>query len=132
LITFEGISTMDDQMNEAEMTMIISSDMDEVEIVEKRQAVLQFKVSASTATFSLDAPQIIIGRAKDVDLRIPDSYLSGKHARILVVHNFYHIEDLGSRTSDLMEQGTPTASLAKRYPYGPELSRLPIPVTPWP
>ena len=88
---------MDDLMNGAEMTMTISNGMDEVEIVEKRQAVLQFEVNASAATFSLDAPQILIGRAKDVDLSIPDNYLSGKHARILVVHNFYHIEDLGSR-----------------------------------
>lgn len=88
---------MDDLINEAEMTITISDGMDEVEIVEKRQAVLQFKVNASTATFSLDAPQIFIGRANDVDLCIPDNYLSGRHARILVVHNFYHIEDLGSR-----------------------------------
>jgi putative nucleotidyltransferase with HDIG domain len=88
---------MDDLMNEAEMTITISNGMDGIDIVEKRQAVLQFKVNTSTATFSLDAPQIVIGRANDADLRIPDNYLSGKHARILVVHNFYHIEDLGSR-----------------------------------
>ncbi|HTP63852.1 MAG TPA: HD domain-containing phosphohydrolase, partial [Geobacteraceae bacterium] len=75
----------------------MSNSMDEAKIVEKRQAFLQYKVNATLATFSLDAPQILIGRAKDVDLRIPDNYLSGKHARILVVHNFYHIEDLGSR-----------------------------------
>lgn len=88
---------MDDLMNEAETTMILSNGMDEVDSVKKRQAVLQFKVNSSTATFYLDAPQTLIGRAKDVDLCIPDNYLSGKHARILVVHNFYHIEDLDSR-----------------------------------
>lgn len=88
---------MDDLMNEAEMTIAFSEGMEEVEIVVKRQAVLQFKVNTGSATFSLDAPQIVIGRAKDADLRIPDNYLSGQHARILVVHNFYHIEDLGSR-----------------------------------
>jgi len=88
---------MDDHTTEAEVTMAFLDGMDEFSIEEKRQAVLQFEVDASSATFSLDAPQILIGRAKDVDLRIADNYLSGKHARILIVHNFFHIEDLGSR-----------------------------------
>ncbi|RQW85540.1 MAG: HD domain-containing protein [Geobacter sp.] len=88
---------MDELLNEAEMTITISSGMEDTEIVEKRQAILQFNVNDNTATYSLDAPQILIGRAKDVDLCVPDIYLSGKHARILIVHNFYHIEDLGSR-----------------------------------
>jgi putative nucleotidyltransferase with HDIG domain len=88
---------MDELMNEAEMTIAFSNGMDEVSIEKKRQAILQFEVNGSTATFSLDSPQILIGRAKGVDLHIPDNYLSGNHARILVVHNFFHIEDLGSR-----------------------------------
>jgi putative nucleotidyltransferase with HDIG domain len=92
-----GDSTMDDHTTEAEVTIAFTDDMDEVSIEKKRQAVLQFEINSSTATFSLDAPQILIGRGKDVDLRIPDNYLSGKHARILIVHNFFHIEDLGSR-----------------------------------
>ena len=93
---------MDDQMNETEMTIALTNDMDEVCIVEKRQAFLQFKANAGTATFSLDAPQILIGRAKNVDLHIDDNYLSAKHARILVVHNFYYIEDLGSRNGTMV------------------------------
>ena len=88
---------MDDHITEAEVTMTFLDGMDEVGIEEKRQAVLHFESSDGTAAFSLEAPQILIGRAKDVDLRIPDNYLSGKHARILIVHNFFHIEDLGSR-----------------------------------
>lgn len=88
---------MDDQMTEAEMTIAFSNGMDDVHIAEKRQAILQFNVAAGTATFSLDSPQIVIGRAKGADLCLNDNYLSGKHARILVVHNFYYIEDLGSR-----------------------------------
>jgi putative nucleotidyltransferase with HDIG domain len=88
---------MDDGMTGAEMTIGFSKGMDEVDYVEKRQTVLQFKVNDRIGTFSLDAPQILIGRAKGVDLRINDNYLSGKHARILVIHNFYYIEDLGSR-----------------------------------
>jgi len=88
---------MDELMTEAEMTMVFSNGIDEVTFEEKRQAVLRFRVGTGTVTFSLDAPQTLIGRSKDVDLHINDKYLSGKHARILVVHNFFYIEDLGSR-----------------------------------
>jgi putative nucleotidyltransferase with HDIG domain len=88
---------VDDTINEAEMTMIFSSNQEDDCIGKKRQAILQFKTKTKTSTFSLDVPQVVIGRAKAVDLHINDNYLSGRHARILVVHNFYYIEDLSSR-----------------------------------
>lgn len=88
---------MDDTIQESEMTMTFLSNPEDDCIEQKRHATLQFKNKSKTSTFSLDVPQIVIGRAKDVDLHINDNYLSGMHARILVVHNFYYIEDLGSR-----------------------------------
>ena len=88
---------MDDTVYEAETTMTFSNNQEDDCCIRKRRALLQFKNKTRTATFPLDVPQVVIGRAKDVDLRIDDNYLSGKHARILVVHNFYYIEDLGSR-----------------------------------
>ncbi len=88
---------MDDYSNEAEMTMSFSTEMEDMYFEEKRHAILQFTDCSGATSFSLDAPQIVIGRSKDADLTINDTYLSGKHVRILVVHNFYYIEDLGSR-----------------------------------
>ena len=88
---------MDNDIPESEMTMTLSRGMGEIPIEEKHRAILQFKDNARTPPFSLDSPQIVIGRAKEADLPINDHYLSGKHARVLVVHNFYYVEDLGSR-----------------------------------
>lgn len=88
---------MDDTINEAEMTMTFFSNLEDDCTEKKRQAILQFKNKTTTSSFSLDVPQVVIGRFKTADLHINDTYLSGRHARILVVHNFYYIEDLGSR-----------------------------------
>jgi putative nucleotidyltransferase with HDIG domain len=88
---------VDETINEAEMTMNFSNNQEDDCIGKKRQAVLQFTNNTKPSTFSLDVPQVVIGRAKDVDIHINDNYLSVRHARILVVHNFYYIEDLSSR-----------------------------------
>lgn len=71
--------------------------LNELSFEEKHLAVLQLKDTAGMATISLDTPQIVIGRSKGVDIQIKDKFISTKHARILVVHNSYYIEDLGSR-----------------------------------
>jgi putative nucleotidyltransferase with HDIG domain len=88
---------MDNALDETEMTMTFSDTQENDCISKKRQAILQFTNKTKTTTFSLDVPEVVIGRAKEVDLHINDTYLSGRHARILVVHNFYYIEDLCSR-----------------------------------
>jgi putative nucleotidyltransferase with HDIG domain len=88
---------VEDTINEAELTMIFANNQEADCSGKKRQAILQFTTKTKTSTFSLEVPQVVIGRAKAVDLHINDNYLSGRHARILVVHNFYYIEDLGSR-----------------------------------
>ncbi len=88
---------MDDTINETEKTMTFSNSQDVDCVERKRHAVLQFNIKTKRSTFPLDVPEVVVGRAKDVDLHINDDYLSSRHARILVVHNFYYIEDLGSR-----------------------------------
>jgi len=79
------------------MTMNHTSGLYELNFEDKHLAILQFRDNDSMASLSLDAPQIIIGRAMNADLVIRDKFVSSQHARILVVHNSYYIEDLGSR-----------------------------------
>lgn len=88
---------MDDADYEGELTITLSRDTVATPFEEKRRAILQFKDNARSLPFPLDTPQIMIGRAKGSDLQVDDHYMSGKHARILVIHNFYYIEDLDSR-----------------------------------
>jgi len=93
---------MDDSFLEDEMTMTFSISQEDECVEKKRHATLQFNNKSRASAFSLDVPQVVIGRSKSVDLRINDNYLSGEHARILVVHNFYYIEDLGSRNGTMV------------------------------
>lgn len=93
---------MSDNLGDGEMTMTLVGGIVPPAFEEKRRAILQFKDDARQPPFSLDTPQITIGRAKDANLRIADRYLSSKHARILVLHNFYYLEDLGSRNGALV------------------------------
>ena len=79
----------------------------EFPVMEKRRAVLHFIDEAEERSFPLDSPQIVIGRSQQADLRVNDNCMSGKHARINVVHNFYFIEDLNSRNGTIVN-GTPT------------------------
>lgn len=89
---------MDDFNDESEMTMTLCTLMRQQPAVEeKRRAMLQFTSGDHPVTFPLDSPQMTLGRGKDSDLCLPDHYLSGKHARILILHNFYYIQDMDSR-----------------------------------
>lgn len=54
--------------------------------------------------FSLDRAVLILGRKRDSDLQIPDSQVSGHHARLEQVGSSYQITDLGS-TNGLVYQG---------------------------
>ena len=101
---------MDDYSSEIEMTIAFPNELEETYIVEKRHAILQLADESHLQSFPLDAPEIVIGRANQADIAINDHYLSGKHARILVVHNFFYIEDLGSRN------GTRAADLPDQIP----------------
>ncbi len=85
--------------NEMELTMVCG--IDEVPIDEKRRAVLQF-LDSEEQPFPLDSPMIVIGRSPSADLCVNDTYMSGKHARINVIHNFYYIEDLESRNGTVV------------------------------
>jgi putative nucleotidyltransferase with HDIG domain len=78
------------------MNVTFPHELSELSIEEKRLAVLQFANNRMSA-ISLDSPQIVIGRSAEADLHINDTYISKMHARILVIHNSYYIEDLGSR-----------------------------------
>lgn len=88
---------MDEIFEDGEMTMTITRGSREQPFEEKRRAVLQRQDDPQAQPFSLDAPQTLIGRTKEADLRVNDHFMSGKHARILAVHNFYYIQDLESR-----------------------------------
>ena len=88
---------MDDTNFEGEMTMTLTHAPADTHIEEKRRAILQFMNDARALPVALDSPQIVIGRGAEADIRVNDHYMSGKHARVLVIHNFYYIEDLDSR-----------------------------------
>lgn len=77
--------------------MNCSNGTNELNFEEKHIAMLQFKANDRMASHPLDTPQIVIGRSRDVDLRIDDKYISAIHARIMGVHDSYYIEDLDSR-----------------------------------
>ncbi len=47
-------------------------------------------------SFSLDKPELIVGREAGADIVISDAEVSRKHARIYLVSGGYTIEDLGS------------------------------------
>jgi len=78
------------------MNATLPHELNELNIEEKRLAILQF-ANKRMGTVSLDTPQVVIGRSTESDLHINDKYISKKHARILVIHNSYYIEDLSSR-----------------------------------
>lgn len=82
---------------EMTMTMTMTGPVGETTIEEKRRSILQYMNDARALPFQLDSPQAVVGRGPEADLRVSDNYMSGKHARILVIHNFYYIEDLDSR-----------------------------------
>jgi putative nucleotidyltransferase with HDIG domain len=96
-MTMENTPEMDDSFNEREMTMTLSHPEVAPFLEEKRRAILQFRDNARAMPYALDSPQIVIGRSKEADLCVDDHYMSGKHARVLVIHNFYYLEDLNSR-----------------------------------
>jgi putative nucleotidyltransferase with HDIG domain len=87
----------DENFNDREMTITLTHRGDAPFLEEKRRAILQFRDNARELPFSLDIPQVVIGRSKEADLCVNDHYMSGKHARVLVIHNFYYLEDLNSR-----------------------------------
>jgi putative nucleotidyltransferase with HDIG domain len=75
--------------------------LNELILEEKRLAILQFE-NNGMGTVSLDTPQVIIGRSTEADLHINDKFISKTHARILVIHNSYYIEDLSSRNGTMV------------------------------
>lgn len=83
--------------SEMTMTMTMTSMPAAAPIEEKRRAILQFMNDARALPVTLDSPQIIIGRGQEADVRVNDNYMSGKHARVLIIHNFYYVEDMDSR-----------------------------------
>jgi putative nucleotidyltransferase with HDIG domain len=83
------------------MNMTIPNKFNELNLEEKHLAILQF-TSDKMGTVSLDAPQIVIGRSTEANLQINDKFISKKHARILVVHNSFYIEDLSSRNGTMV------------------------------
>jgi putative nucleotidyltransferase with HDIG domain len=91
---------------DCDMTVMMTSWKDAPPIEEKRRAVLQFIDHAEQPPFPLDSPQIVIGRSQHADLCVNDTYMSGRHARINVIHNFYYLEDLDSRNGTTVN-GTP-------------------------
>lgn len=65
--------------------------------------------------FVFDGDSMIIGRASDADLPIPDRFLSRHHARLFVRDNRILIEDLGSRNGTFLngvqvQQPSPVSS----------------------
>mgnify|MGYP000017362796 FL=1 len=48
---------------------------------------------------------ITIGRSDDNDIRIPDSFVSHRHARVYLVNNQYVIEDMGSMNHTYLNDG---------------------------
>jgi len=98
---------MDDWQIEGEMTMTITHGAVGSSLFgQKHKAYLEYKNESGQHQFPLDAPQAIIGRSKQADLRVDDHYISNMHARILVIHNFYFIEDLNSRNGILVNGKT--------------------------
>jgi putative nucleotidyltransferase with HDIG domain len=83
------------------MNTTFSHKLNELNLEEKHLAILQF-TSNSMGTVLLDAPQVVLGRSTEANLQISDKYISQKHARILVDHNFFYIEDLNSRNGTMV------------------------------
>jgi putative nucleotidyltransferase with HDIG domain len=83
------------------MNTTLPFSLNELNREEKRLAIIQF-INNRMGPVSLDAPQIVIGRSTEVDLHVDDKFISKKHARILVVHDSYYIEDLSSRNGTLV------------------------------
>jgi HD-GYP domain-containing protein (c-di-GMP phosphodiesterase class II) len=83
------------------MSTTLPHNLNELNLEEKHLAILQF-TNNRMGTVSLDAPQVVIGRSTEADLQLNDKFISKKHARILVVHNSYYIEDLSSRNGTMV------------------------------
>ena len=52
--------------------------------------------------FVIDRPVVVIGRIDDADLRLVDTYISRRHARVTRNGSAYTIEDLGSSNGILV------------------------------
>jgi len=53
-------------------------------------------------SFLLEKDEIVLGRAVDADVRVPDAYISGHHARIRRTSRGWTVEDAGSKNGTLL------------------------------
>lgn len=83
--------------------------------------------SAGDAREIADRP-LLLGRAEDADLRLPDAGVSSRHCRVFRVATLVFVEDLGSTNDvfvdDVRVQGTAAVPLGATLRAGPAVVRL--------
>lgn len=93
-----GKGQLDQVDNDEGATLTLNTMVSQIpQVLQPRKAMLEIRGGLQNTRVPLQSPQLVIGRAEECDLPLPDHFLSAHHARILVAHNFYYIQDLESR-----------------------------------